>query len=146
MCTNRAPQGNNFFTTSQSENFAPDWCFGLFKQHFHPMKIDNFDGIASAVDSSSIVSVPQLVGTLDGQCEVNTYNWSDHFDEHTIKSALKGIKQYYHFQFTSSLPSAIFVKKSSEDIEKMINLLKDHSWKPSSHELPKVVTPMRLSL
>ena len=61
--------------------FAPDWCFGLFKQHFRQTKINSLDDITSAVDNSSVVNVAQLVGTLDGQCLVPTYNWSDYFDE-----------------------------------------------------------------
>ena len=78
--------------------FAPDWCFGLFKQRFRRTKINSLDDIASAVDNSSVVNVTQLVGTLDGQCLVPTYNWSDHFDEQTVKTALKGIKKKLSFQ------------------------------------------------
>ena len=126
--------------------FAPDWCFGLFKQRFCLMKINDLDDIASAVDTSSLVNVPQLVGTLDGECLVPTYNWSDHFDAHTVKTALKGIKKNYHFRFTSSSPGAVFVKKASGDVEKEISLLKDPSWQPSCHDLPDVVTPLGLSL
>ena len=37
--------------------FAPDWCFGLFKQHFRQTKINSLDDIASAVDNSSVVNV-----------------------------------------------------------------------------------------
>ena len=77
--------------------FAPDWCFGLFKQRFRQMKIDNLDDIASAVTTSSVVNYPQLAGTLDGRCPVPTYNWSEHFEGHTIKTALRGIKQMQHF-------------------------------------------------
>ena len=73
--------------------FAPDWCFGLFKQRFRRMKINTLDDIAAAVDTSSVVNVSQLVGTLDGQCLVPTYNWSDYLDKHTLKTALKGSRK-----------------------------------------------------
>ena len=126
--------------------FAPDWCFGLFKQRYRRTKINTLDDIATAVDSSSVVNVPQLVGTLDGQCFVPTYNWSDYFDHHTVKTALKGIKSNHHFRFTHSSPGVVFVKKASGDEEKEINLLKDPTWKPSCHNLPGLVTPLGLSL
>ena len=126
--------------------FAPDWCFGLFKQRFRRMKINNLEDIASAVDTSSLVNVPQLVGTLEGECLVPTYNWSEHFEEHTIKTALKGIKKNRHYRFTSSSPGAVFVKKGSGDEEEKINMLKNPSWRPSCHDHPNVVTPLGLSL
>lgn len=126
--------------------FAPDWCFGLFKQQFRRMKIDNLDDIATAIATSSVVNIPQLIGTLNGQCLVPSYNWSDHFDQHIVKTALKGIKKNHHFRFTSSSPGAVFVKKSCEDEEKKIVLLKDPSWQPSYDDLPDVLDPPGLSL
>ena len=126
--------------------FTPAWCFGLFKQRFRQMKINNLDDIASAVDNSSVLNVAQLVGTLDGQCLVPTYNWNDHLNEHTVKTALKGIKKNYHFRFTSSSPGAVFVKKASGDNKKKINLLKDPSWQPTCNELPELIIPLGLSL
>ena len=47
--------------------FAPDWCFGLFKQLFRRSKVDCIDDIASVVDQSADVNVSQLVGTQEGQ-------------------------------------------------------------------------------
>ena len=126
--------------------FAPDWCFGLFKQRYRRMKINTLDDIAAAVDTSSVVNVSQLVGTLDGQCLVPTYNWSDYLDEHTLKTALKGIKKNHHFKFTSHSPGAVFVKKASGGDEKAIQLLKDPTWKPSYHNLPDLVIPQGLSV
>ena len=77
--------------------FAPDWCFGLAKQSFCRTKVNNLDDNANSVSMSSFVNVPQLVGTSDGACYVPTYNWSDFFDDHTIKTALKGIKVFNTF-------------------------------------------------
>jgi len=126
--------------------FAPDWCFRLFKQKFRQMKIDNLDNIANAVITSSMVNIPQPVGTLDGRCLVTIYNWSDHFGEHTIKTALKGIKQIQHFRFTSTSPGTIFVKMSNIDAEKNFNLLNNPSWHPSYNDLPDIVVFPGLSL
>ena len=98
------------------------------------------------IRTSSVVNVSQLVGTLDGQCLVPTYNWSDYLDEHTLKTALKGIKKNHHFKFTSHSPGAVFVRKTSGDDEKEIQLLKDPTWKPSYHNLLDLVIPQGLSV
>ena len=63
----------------------------MAKQFFHRTKVDCWDDIANSVSSLSFVNVPQLVGTLDGTCNVPAYNWSEYFEQYTIKPALKGI-------------------------------------------------------
>ena len=73
--------------------FAPDWCFGFMKQRSRRTKIVDLDDIANCVTLSSSVNVPQLVGSTF----VSTYNWSEHFEQHTIKIALKGTTQMHHF-------------------------------------------------
>ena len=70
--------------------FAPDWCFGLAKQCYRRSQVSSLDDIANTVARSSVVNVPQLVGTLDGDILVPTYNWSEFFEDHVIKTALKG--------------------------------------------------------
>ena len=125
--------------------FSPDWCFGLMKQCFRRTKIVDLDDIANCVSLSSSVNVPQLVGSLDGTTFVPTYNWSEYFEDRTIKTALKGITQMQHFRFSSSSPGAVFVKSVGSAAEQKINLLKDMSWAPSANQLPQVVVPMGLS-
>ena len=126
--------------------FAPDWCFGLMKQRFWCTKVGDLDDIVNCVSLSSSVNVPQLVGLLDGTTLVTTYNWSEHFEEQTVKTALKGISQMHHFRFVSSSPWAVFVKSLGSDAERKINLLKNTSWTPLAHELPNVVVPAGLSV
>ncbi|XP_065892160.1 uncharacterized protein [Dysidea avara] len=65
--------------------FTPDWCFGLAKQTFRRTKVGSLDDIANVISTSSFVNVPQLVGTLEGDYFVPTYNWSEFFEEHTRK-------------------------------------------------------------
>ena len=60
--------------------------------------------------------------------------------------ALKSITKYHHFQFSAGHPGSVFVKASSDDTEKEINLLSDKSWRPSQHNLPPVIDPPGLSL
>ena len=125
--------------------FAPDWCFGLMKRRFRRTKIGDLDDIANCVSLSSSVNVPQLIGSIDGNTFVSTYNWSEHFEDRTIKTALKGITQMQHFRFHSSSPGTVFVKTASSTKEREIKLLKDTSWTPSANQLPPVVVPTGLS-
>ena len=55
------------------------------------------DDIANIVTCSSVVNAPQLVGTLDGDLLVPSYNWLEFFEHHVIKIALKGITKLQHF-------------------------------------------------
>ena len=125
--------------------FAPDWCFGLFKQLFRRMKIGDLDDIANCVSRSSTVNIAQLIGSLDGTTFVPMYNWSEYFDDKTIKTALKGITQMHHFRFHSSFPGTVFVKTSSTAEERAIKLLKDDTWAPTPDQLPSVIPPTGLS-
>ena len=126
--------------------FAPDWCFGLAKQCFRKTNVSSLDDIANTISRSSFVNVPQLVGDLDGDVHVPTYDWSSFFEDHIIKTALKGISQLHHFQFSATHPGCVFVKTSSDDVERCIQLLKDPAWRPTASNLPPVIIPQGLSL
>ena len=56
--------------------FAPDWCFGLFKQRYRRTFVSSLNDIANVVNSSADVNVAQLVGTQEGEPIVPTYNWA----------------------------------------------------------------------
>ena len=66
------------------------WCFRLAKQCFRKTNVSSLDDIAKTIRRSSFVNVPQLVGDLDGDVHVPTYDWSSFFEDHMIKIALKG--------------------------------------------------------
>ena len=118
--------------------FSPDWCFGLLKKKYRKMKIGCLDDIVKAVHQSGSPNVAQLVGTQGGKIMVPMYNWSEFFEDNTIKTTLKRISQMHHFHFKSSDPGNVLVKDSIDDKERTINLLKVPSWRPSSQDLPKV--------
>ena len=126
--------------------FAPDWCFGLAKQCFRKTNVSSLDDIANTISRSSFVNVPQLVGDLDGDVHVPTYDWSSFFEDHMIKTALKGISQLHHFRFSATHPGCVFIKTSSDDVECCIQLLKDPTWRPTASNLPPLIIPQRLSL
>jgi len=74
------------------------------------------------------------------------YNWSKRFDEHTIKTSLKGITSMHHFHFTAAHSGKVFVKNDINDIERCITLCKDSSWAPRPTDLSKHIEPPGLSL
>ena len=98
----------------------------------------SLDDIAITVNRSSFVNVPQLVGDLDGTVHIPSYNWSNFFEDHMIKIALKGISQLHQFGFSATHPGIVFVKTSSDGKECSIQLLKDPTWKPTASQLPPV--------
>ena len=56
--------------------FAPDWCFGLFKQRYRRTFVSSLDDVVEVVNTSADVNVAQLVGTQSGQSVVPIYNWN----------------------------------------------------------------------
>ena len=122
----------NIISASWAHEVFPDWCFGLVKSKYRKMKIGCLDDIVKAVHQLGSPNVAQLVGTQDGDIIVPMYNWSKFFEEHTIKTALKGITHMHHFHFKSSHPGKMIVKDSVNDTERTINLLHgDHPHKIS---------------
>ena len=107
--------------------FSPDWCFGLFKQLYRKTNVGSINDIAEVVKRSASVNHPQLIGEYDGTTHVKMYDWSNFFESHTIKSALKGISKMQHFRFTADHPGYVFVKSSSDSPETKIKLFKRYN-------------------
>lgn len=129
--------------------FFPDAGFGMLKRKFRMTKVGCLSDIVSVVNQSASMNHSQLMGDQSGNVMVTTYDWITFFEERVIKSALKGIKSFSHFRFSSKEPGTVYIRKSCETTnnnEKKIKLLKDMSWRPSSSDLPQIVTPEGLSL
>ena len=126
--------------------FSPDWCFGLLKRLYRRTKIGCLDDIVAAVNKSATPNHAQLVGAQDGSSIVSMFDWSGFFEEHTVKTALKGITKMHHFRFSKSHPGKVMVKNGIDEPEQMINLLKpSSSWQPKSDDLPNLLVPPGLS-
>jgi len=112
----------NFLVTGHTK-FAPDWCFGLFKQTFRRSSVSCLDDIASVLKRSTVsgVNVPQLVGSESGETFVPCRNWQQLLD--TYFRTLPKIKSYHHFRFTSSKPGVVFVKEFHDSPEIECDLL-----------------------
>lgn len=55
------------------------------------MKTGCLDDIVKTVHQPWAPNVAQLVGTQNGDVIIPVCNWSEYFDEYTVKTALKGI-------------------------------------------------------
>ena len=129
--------------------FFPDAGFGMLKRQFRRTKAGCLHDIAEVVRKSAKMNHCQLVGNQRGDVIVPTYDWAEFFAEHTIKTALSGIKKISHFRFCCSSPGVVFVRNASDtpsSKEKKIVLLKDTSWQPQPSHLPSTVAPDGLSL
>lgn len=129
--------------------FFPDAGFGMLKRKFRMTKVGCLSDIASVVSQSATMNYCQLVGDQSGNVIVQSYEWTNFFEDHVIKSSLKGIKSFSHFRFTSRTPGSVYVRNTCEtgnNAERKIKLIKDKSWQPSSSDLPCIATPEGLSL
>ena len=123
--------------------FAPDWCFGLFKQRFRRTFVSSLQEIADVVESSADVNTAQLVGTQDGGMVVPVYDWSQFLGKHFRK--VPKMKSYQHFTFNSTKPGNVELKHFSDSEASSFRMLADQSWTPNSLELPPRITPTGLS-
>ena len=118
----------------------------VFKRLYKKTNITCLDDIVRVVERSASVNNAQLVGDLDGNTMVQFFDLSTFFEEHTTKTALKGITQMQHFRFHADSPGYVFVKECSDGKERKIKLVKDTSWRPNVAELPATLTSLGLTL
>ena len=142
--TSTPPSLSPFLYVVGHTKFAPDWCFGLFKRHYHWTKVGSLKTISQAVNDSADCNFAQLVCNESGATIVPTYDWTDFFAPHLKKVA--SIKKYHHFRCDSSQPGVVFVKQHADTDEEKINLMKcSPPWLPDPNNLPSLVPPKGLS-
>ncbi|KAI4796864.1 hypothetical protein KUCAC02_026699 [Chaenocephalus aceratus] len=113
----------NFLIAGHTK-FAPDWCFGLFKQQFRRTPVSCLKDISQAVRSSTVTGVnsPQLVGNESGETFVKTDDWHN-FLSPSFRP-LPGIKRYHHLRFTSAEPGVVYAKEFEGKEEESFMLLR----------------------
>ena len=119
--------------------FSPDWCFGLFKRHFRRSKVGCLDDIVRVVNKSASPNIAQLIGSLCGDVIFIMYDWSGYFEDKTTKISLKKDHKMHHLHFSWSHPGKVKVQNSTTDTWRIINLLKNPSWRPS--DFPQQLIP-----
>ena len=123
--------------------FAPDWCFGLFKQRYKRTFVSCLEDIAQVVETSADVNTSQLVGTQSGETIVPVYDWANFLALHFRK--VPHIKSYHHFHFNALTPGTVTIKQYSDSDETAFNMLTDYNWYTSANDLPQVIPPSGLS-
>ena len=124
--------------------FAPDWCFGLFKQRYRRTFVSCLDGVAEVVNSSADVNVAQLVGTQNGEPVVTMYDWASFLGAHF--RSVPHMKTFHHFSFSAQHPGVVKMKEFSDSACTSFKMLDDEEWSPTADELPPVIHPIGLSL
>ena len=114
------------------------------KQRFRRTRVACLSDLERVVNSSAEANVAQLVGTQSGEVVVPTYNWTAMFAGRLHK--LKYIKKFHHFSISESALGSVDVRMESDSESEHISLLMDHTWTPSSQQLPQVIPPSGLSL
>ena len=114
----------------------PDCGFGLFKQHFRKTEVGCLEDIASVVGESSVMNVPQLVGTSLGEVIVPTFDWTSYLAPHF--KVIKGIKRIHHFTFEEhSLRGHLITQVTCSDLPTAVSFLK-----ATNVSLPSTMPPM----
>lgn len=124
--------------------FAPDGCFGMLKRTFRKTEVSSLADIEQVVQFSSVVNECQLVGSQTGKVIVPVRDWADFLSPRFRR--LVRIKQYHHFNFSTSFPGVVKVQPHAGATEEQQHLLKDPSWKPDATNLPPIIQPTGLSL
>ena len=123
--------------------FAPDWCFGLFKQRYRRTFVSSLDDVADVVNSLADVNVAQLVGTQNGETVVPMYDWTTFLGYHFRN--VPQLKTFHHFTFSAQHPGVVVTKVYSDSAGTKFTMLHDMEWCPTPDELPPMVTPLGLS-
>lgn len=122
--------------------FAPDWCFGLFKQRYRRTFSSSLGCVAGVVDTSADVNVAQLVGDQEGEPIVPVYDWASFLGSH-FKSVPQ-LKRYHHFVFSAAKPGETEMREFSESASVSFTMMIDN-WHPLPHQLPHRIIPAGLS-
>ena len=120
--------------------FAPDWCFGLFKQKYRRTFVSCLEDVVDAVNMSADANVAQLVGTQSGEPIVSMYDWATFLGHHFRN--VPHLKLHHHFTFTSELPGKV---EFSDTASSSYQILTDSDWYPDVNILPRVISPNGLS-
>ena len=123
--------------------FAPDWCFGLFKQRYRRTFVSSLKDVAEVVNASADVNVAQLVGTQSGEPVVTKYDWATFLGQH-FKN-VPHLKTFHHFSFSSEMPGVVTMKQFSDSVGVSFTMLDDEEWCAGADELPPVIKPVGFS-
>ena len=127
------------FLPAGHTKFSPDWCFGLLKQRSRRSVVGSLDDLVEVVERSASVNKAQVVGTVEGDYFVKSYDWTGH-----LAPFFRKIKVIKHFVIDCDSLGEVSMRKTSDDSVMREQLLRDPTVIPSS-SLPAVVLPIGMS-
>uniref|UniRef100_A0A1X7TBL4 Uncharacterized protein n=1 Tax=Amphimedon queenslandica TaxID=400682 RepID=A0A1X7TBL4_AMPQE len=98
---------------SRPTKFSPDWCFGLLKQRFRRSVVGSLHDLLEVVERSASVNKAQVVGTLEGECIVKSYDRTRHLAPFFKK--IKAIKTFHHYVMDCQAMGEVIMRKTSDD-------------------------------
>ena len=140
VLTKRNKEITMSFLPAGHTKFSPDWCFGLIKQRFRRTEVSSLNDI---VNQSSYVNSAQLVGTLEAEILVKTFDWTGYLAAFFKK--IPSIKQKHHLNINSN-DGQIHLKETSTSNSTTINLLCSPDVIPPKETLPEQLHPKGLSV
>ncbi|XP_045551322.1 uncharacterized protein [Salmo salar] len=124
----------HFLITGHTK-FAPDWCFGLIKQHFRKTRVNTLSEIPGVVKDSTVtgVNIPQLIGLEDGTVLVESYGWQQHL---TVLQAAATDHAVPEIQ-----PGLVVAKERLDSVGSRFQLLRNADILPPIDGLPVQASP-----
>ena len=106
------------------------------------LQVHCLDNLVTVVEASAVSNTAQLVGWEDGTTYVNMYDRTPFLAPHFKR--IPGMKQYHHFEISSSIPGVLKLKLFADSEPVEFTLLRTN-WTPSTCDLPAVIPPPGLS-
>ena len=103
-------------------NFLPTGVLGYWSKNIRE-KIGFLDDICQSCEWVLYTKLCTVGRVTERLCYCTYVQWSQCFEDTTIKISWKFITQMHHFHFKASHPRKVLVKNSINDTEKSINLV-----------------------
>ena len=120
-----------------------DANFGRIRQLYRRSEVDCLDDLTAVVDHSTANNYAVTYRDRDGHKNWIWRDWKSFLAQHF--KPVKGITKFRHFRFDADFPGIVFMKKSVDDNEQQVSLLKDDQALFRYNVLPEEIGPGGLS-
>ena len=129
------------FMVAGHTKFLCDAHFGQAKKKLRKTFTSSLFDVINCIEESSKNNVAELVGLESGKVLVPVYDWHKLCEK--FFKELPGISQFHHFRMTKDDIGVVYCRKTWEDKEIPINILKGS--KPKKNDFPKKIVPKGLT-
>ena len=129
------------FMVADHMKFSPDGFFSLFKLKLWKSEVDNLDDLVDVVNNSTLggYNQAQTIFDREGNHVVHFYNWTEFLS--TYFKTIPDILKYHHFIFDRNNVGKVKVKKTIDENEQIVDIMK----KESIIGFPQEIFPAGLS-